>query len=85
MKPDTDAIRKSVRCLSLELLERVWSSAAPPIMELCNAFDAQAEENKRMREALNYYADVHWSMIRGGPGIQVAVDALKTDTEEGET
>ena len=69
---DTDAIRELGRDMGIP----------DTIGGLCDHIDAQVEENKQFREALNYYADVHWSMVRGGPGIQVAVAALKP-TEEG--
>ncbi len=82
MKPDTDAIRQALKSAPLEPYE-LTALRVNDVIDLCDAFDAQAEENKQFREALNYYADVHWSMVRGGPGIQVAVDALKPDTEEG--
>ncbi len=35
-----------------------------------------------LTEALNYYADPHWSMVRGGPGTQVAAGAIKPDAGE---
>ncbi len=47
------------------------------IKEMANHIDAQAEENKRMREALDR---IRLDEIHNGN----AIAALKTDTEEGE-
>ena len=78
---DTEATRDRIR--ELEMDSDGYLKTINLFWDVLKDVDAQAEENKQLREALNYYADVHWSMVRGGPGIQVAVDALRTDTEEG--
>ena len=69
MKPDTDATREWIEAMSvcgrsdtsfMEVQKGEWVAGEDDfeyIKEMANHIDAQAEEIKRLREALEYYAD----------------------------
>ena len=86
MKPDTDAIRQALKSAPLEPYE-LTALRVNDVIDLCDAFDAQTEEIKRFREALDHIANDKETPSQ--PWMEylhlkrIAREALKLNTEEG--